>query len=347
MKEKVNIHAVAQRAGVSQPTVSKVINRYPHVKPATRQKVLDAIEELGFTPDGIARSMVKNRTFTIGLIVGDISNPFYAETAKVIIRTASSAGYEVFLLDTDNDNDNFGKCVKTLLAKRVDGIIAASVTRHNREIQELHESGFPVMLYNRNTEEKKTNYIELDNEKAGQLAMKHLVELGHRSIAYVSGPHRYSSFHGRYHGYLTGLKEFGLPYRPENIFDKTYEYDEILRFAQERMAAAERPTGFLVASDQMAFAVMDAAARSGLKVPEDISIMGIDNIDMAGNPFIGLTTVSQQKKKMADLAVESLIRLIEEGGAAAEPVRIRLEPELIVRKTTGPAPKRPRRGRNG
>jgi len=335
---KVSIHDVARHAGVSQPTVSKVINGYPNLKPSTRQKVLAAIEELGFRPDAIARSMVKNRTFTIGLIVGDIANPFYAETGKEIVRRAHEAGYEVVMLDTDyDDGERFDACVETLLAKRVDGILASSVSRDNAKVKALHESGYPVVLFNRNVDDRSVPSVELDNERGARLALEHLASLGHRRVAYVSGPLRYSTFHDRHRGFAAGAASLGLSYEPDDVLEGAFAYEEVRRFAERRLSGERPPTGFLVSSDQMAIAVLDAASRLGLAVPGDVSVVGFDNIDISGNPFISLTTVSQQKKRMSMLALERLIERIEGRTEEAAPLRTVLEPELVVRNTTGPA----------
>ncbi len=335
---RVTVKDVAKRAGVSQTTVSRVLNNFPVIKESTRQKVLDAIQELGFKPDQIARSLVKQQTNIIGLIVGDISNPFYAETAKVIIARAQEMDYDIILCDTNYANDHFEKSIKMLLDKRVAGIIVASVNRFDARIRELCEQDFPVVLYNRNVDDECANYIVLDNKKGAMMAVEHLVSLGHRKIAYVSGPDKYSTFHQRLLGYQEALKKCGIPYNPAWIYNGEFSYEKVFLFAKELMMQADRPTSFFAATDQMAIAVMDAAANCRLSVPEDVSIIGFDNINMASNPYIGLTTISQQKKKMAMLALENLIDLIN-GRKESKPIHMVLEPELIIRKTTGKSPR--------
>jgi LacI family transcriptional regulator len=338
MKQKLTIYDVAVHAGVSQPTVSKVLNNYPHIKPSTKQKVETAIKELGFEPDFLARSLVTNKTRTIGLIVGDIANPFYAETAKVIIQEAQEYGYEIILLDTDYRGDYFEQCIKTLISKRVDGVMIGSITRKNEQINKLHDMGIPIMLYNRNLDCKSVHFVELDNEKASLLAIGHLYGLGHRRIAFISGPTQYSSFDSRLKGYYSGLREFSLEQDPQMVYKGRFEYKHILQFTSQLLILdpCERPTAFLVANDQMAIAVMEAVKRFGLRIPEDISVVGFDNIDISSNPFIGLTTVSQQKKQMALLAIRNLISIIDDKSDRNHLVNIILEPELIIRKTCGP-----------
>lgn len=338
MKAKVKIHDVAKLAGVSQPTVSKVLNNYPHIKASTRKRVLDAIEQLEFNPDSIARSLATNKTRTIGLIVGDIANPFYAETAKVILKEAHKSGYEVILLDTDYRHDQLKQGIKTLMAKRVDGVIIASITRQSHGIKSLLDAGLPIILYNRNLDDKSLSYVEMDNEKGASLALKHLINLGHRRIAYISGPTKYSSFHMRLQGYLNGITSNGNQFESEWIYEGPFEYENILAYTIKLLNSepSKRPTAFLVATDQMAIAVMDAVNRNGLRIPDDISVIGFDNIDMAASPFIGLTTISQQKKRMALLAVTHIISKIEGTETNGTDVQLTLEPELIIRNTCGP-----------
>ncbi|WP_248930736.1 LacI family DNA-binding transcriptional regulator [Paenibacillus hamazuiensis] len=334
--EKITIHDVAKKAGVSQPTVSKVLNKYPNVKPSTRQKVLDAIAELGFIPDEIARSMVTNKTNTIGLIVQDIANPFYAETAQLVIRHANMAGYEIVVLDAGHRDRNMEHALKTLVSKRVDGIIAASVTRDEPSVKRLAQTGFPIVLYNRKMDDAMTSYIEVDNELGVRMAMSHLMENGHRRIGYVSGPLKYSTFHERYRGYISSLRDSEFVYTSDWIYDGVFEYDAIYSYVQRVLGERDGPTSFVAASDQMAMAVMDAVVSMGLSVPRDISIIGFDNIGIAANPLINLTTVSQQKKKMAQLALEILLKQLGSDHRDKQPVQVTLEPELIIRGTTGP-----------
>ena len=331
---KVTENDIARIAGVSQTTVSRVLNNNPSVKSSTRQKVMAAIKEIGFTPDPIARSMVTNRTGTIGLIVGDISNPFYAETAKIIIGAARNKGYDVIVSDTDDDSDTLQKEIKMLLNRRVDGIMIASINRWDTFTQELYKSGFPVILFNRTTDDSQIHSVNLDNEHGAQIAVKHLVELGHKQISFISGPSKFSTFHQRLKGYKQGLKNFNLPFNQELVYQGSLTYEEIGKFVGEVLSRAESPTSFFASTDHLAIFVMEAVARIGLKVPEEISIIGFDDIDISSNPYINLTTISQQKQKMASIALERLLSLIENPTSEEHPAQVTIAPELIIRGTT-------------
>ena len=334
MKERVNAYDVAKRAGVSQSTVSRVMNNYSFVKKSTREKVLLAIEELGFTPDGIARSLASKKTHTIGLIVGNISNPFYAETAHIILREAREYDYDVIIVDTDSDNSSFDRSIQTLIGKRVDGIIVASVKKDNQKIIELLKKNVPIIFYNRKVDDDgQTNFVVIDNEAGAKMAVSHLIELNHERIAYISGPCMYSTFSDRFLGYKLALKENGISYDESLVYQDELSYEKVFEFSLELMRGQNRPTSFFASTDHIALAVMDAAAQNGFHIPYDISIIGFDDIDIASSPYIGLSTISQQKKKMASLVLQELISIID--GESNGFVQITLEPELLTRKTTG------------
>ena len=177
MKHRVSAYDVANLAKVSQSTVSRVLNNYPHVKAETRKKVHDAINELGFSPDEIARSLANKKTNTIGLIVEDISNPFYSETAHIILREARKYNYEVMMIDTDDDAASFEKAITTLVGKRVDGIIIASIRKDNYTINKYINKNVPIILYNRkNDDASHVHYIEVDNKAGAKMAVEHLIK---------------------------------------------------------------------------------------------------------------------------------------------------------------------------
>jgi len=333
---RVTVNDIAKAAKVSQTTVSRVLNNHPYIKESTRQKVLKAIEELNFSPDSVARSMITGKTKTLGLIVGDISNPYFAESAKIIIGQAKKLGYDVIISNTDHDDDNFEDAIRSLMAKRVDGLLISSVYKGSETIKRLYDSGFPVVLFINRPAEDPCNYVVLDNEKGIRLAVDHLVQLGHRKIAFVSGSFKYSAIHQRFLGFEAALRHHGLEVRSDFVYSGTFDYDHAYHFVDKLLSMKDAPTAFLAASDQIALVVMDAAANKKYKIPEDLSVVGFDNMRIASNQYIGLTTVSQQKEKMAIFALENLVLLIEKGDTVSMPVRVVIEPELIVRKTTGP-----------
>lgn len=337
--KRVTTEDVAKIAGVSQSTVSRVLNDYPYIKKNTRDKVLAVINELGFTRDEIARSLVEKRTKSIGLILGSISNPFFAETAEVIIERAQELKYDVIVYNTGHKDENLEQAINLLIGKRVEGIILTSVSKnYTDKIKKLHDNGFPVLLYNSFLDIKDVNFIVMDNNKGARLAVQHLIKLGHKKIAKISGPSKYLATYERTVGYKEELMENGYEIDEGLIFNSEFSYDKIYSFTKKLLKKKDRPTAIIAASDQMALAVLDAASSLNLKIPADLSVVGFDNIRLSANEFIGLTTISQQMDQMSLTALEKLIYLIENKETTSSSIQIFLKPELMVRKTTGPAP---------
>lgn len=184
-------------------------------------------------------------------------------------------------------------------------------------------------------EHDHVNYIAVNNYRGAQLAVRHLYHLNHREISYIAGPSKYLTTHLRNEGFKDALKQFGLPLHEEYVYNQEFSYDEVYQFTKKLLNGKKRPTSFFSASDQMALAILDAAASENIRVPEELSVIGFDDIDLAKNRYIGLTTITQPKEKMAKLTLEKLIGLIERHEDVASPFQIILEPELIPRKTTG------------
>ncbi|WP_303968605.1 LacI family DNA-binding transcriptional regulator [Sporosarcina ureae] len=330
---KVTVIDIAKKAGVSQSTVSKVLNNYPTISKETRTKVLDAIKELDFHPDLVARSLVSKKSKTIGLIVGDISNPFFSETSKVVIKNAREQEIDVIISDTDYRLENLESALRNMVGRRVDGILVASVDRRDTVTTDLARKGFPIVLFNRHTDDKGTPYVVLDNERGSWLAVDHLVNLGHKRIAYISGSLSFSTFQQRFEGYKKALTDYDIQIDHQIVYNGNADDEEIRRFLKKTLSLKNRPTSLHAATDRIAMIVMDQLTEMGLSVPDDFSVVGFDDIDIASNPHISLTTISQNKREMSQLALEKLLNIINENDDDY-PYQIILEPELIIRSTT-------------
>jgi LacI family transcriptional regulator len=333
MKKRVTVKDVAKYANVSPSTVSRVLNGYPFIKEDTRQKVEQAIRELKFEPNELARSLITRKTKTFGLVV-DISNPFFSETAKVIINRARELNYDILIYDTNGDED-MEQIANFLINKNVSGMIVGSVERSDRSCEKLAEEGFHVVFFNRKPDNSGLFTVTMNNKKASRMAVEHLVQKGHRRIAFVGGLFKYSTFFDRYLGFLDAVQEFGLHFDEELLFSGKLTSENILRFVTAVLSKKDRPTAIIAASDQLAITVLSAVSSTGLKVPEDVAVIGFDNIDISSNPYIGLTTIAQQKTKMAEIALDQLIYIVENDFEKDElPEPVVLEPKLIVRSTT-------------
>jgi LacI family transcriptional regulator len=230
------------------------------------------------------------------------------------------------------------KTIQTMIGKRVDGILIATVNRSNNRIKELYQSGFPTVLYNSTVDDyEQANYIILNNEKGAYLATEHLIELGHREIAYISGPETFLNLYHQHIGYKKALEKYEIQYNENLVYQGELSYQEIIHFVDKLISSTNKPTSIFANSDQMALTIIDAVAKQNLEVPRDLSIIGFDNINLSSNHLISLTTVSQSIDTMALLALENLLLIIEGKEIAETPIQIVIEPELIIRKTTGPA----------
>ncbi|MFE7083970.1 LacI family DNA-binding transcriptional regulator [Priestia megaterium] len=340
MAQRVNVYDVAKKAGVSQATVSRVLNNHHYLKEKTKEKVLNAINELGFTRDELARGLAQRKTNTIGLIVGDISNPFYAESTSFIIEQAAILGYDVIVTNTNHKDELLEKAVHSLTGKRVDGMIISSINRQSPKLEELNRSGFPIVFYGSGIKDSNMNYVGVQNELGIELSVEHLVKLGHSKIGYICGPLRFDAMYRRYIGYETALRNFDIPILEEHIYRGEYDFEEIEKFTFKLLNSENPPTGIIAASDQMALAVLSAAAKSKIDVPQDLSVIGFDDTKIASNEYIGLTTISQQKEKMAALTLEALVSLIDSTDTQMNNIQQTIPPELVIRKTTTSAKKR-------
>lgn len=324
---------VAKLAGVSQSTVSRVMNKSPLVRSDTVEKVIRAIKELNFRPNEIARSLAKNKTNTIALISGHLQNPYFVESTTKIVDFAAKHGYNM-LVYFENQGDNMS-IYQTVLGHKVEGIIMSSIFIDDPVYYELEQSGIPFVMFNRR-HRLGGNFVELDNYQAASTATDHIVSLGHNRIAYLGGPLHTSTFLGRQNGYIDSLRKYDVPVDPNliKIIDTSEkEVSEVTRDLMEMLN--KRPTAILAATDSMALFCMNELLRLGIDVEKEVCVCGIDNINIASYESIQLTTVGNVlNKSMGEIAIKQLIEMIEKKGTEIETMQITLEPKLFARKTT-------------
>lgn len=327
---------VARHARVSRATVSRVLNDYPHVRPALRAAVLRAVAGLGYRPDHIARSLARRRTQTLGLIVTDVANPYYGETAAAIVKTARAHGYTVILCDTDNIQKLQADYIEALRQRRVDGILLGSVFLRDPAVERLIDSGTPCLLYNRRLRSERGNYVVLDNHRAGWELTRHLLGLGHRRIGFIGTLAGLSSAAGRLRGYRAALRQAGIRPRPDHILMGGAKPALAREAARRLLTLPERPTAIVASSDLIALGVLEVAAELGMEIPADLAVVGVDNIPMAAHRAIQLTTMDHHLAEMGRLAVEGILAVIREPERyRRHPLRTVLSPTLIVRRTCG------------
>jgi LacI family transcriptional regulator len=328
------IKDVAALAELSIATVSRILNGKPNVKPSTRQKVIQIMKELNYFPNQIAKSMKTKRTNLIGLVVADITNPFYSDTAKLIERRAREHDYTVIVCNTDNRTSVQNAIIHTLKQKHVDGFIFGSVSMRDRAVIELIQEGYPCIMYHRHLQGYMGHFIGCDNNEGIRMAMGHLYELGHRRIGFISGPRIFSTGMERLSVYLTVSKELNLMVPSYFIKEGGYERSKTKRCLEELLALPDPPTAIIVANDLMALQVLDGILSAGFKVPDDFSVVGFDNISMASHQSIQLTTIDAQAERCARLAIDNLLNLIENVRTKSDRIKILLKPSLQKRNTT-------------
>ncbi|WP_022882780.1 LacI family DNA-binding transcriptional regulator [Gryllotalpicola ginsengisoli] len=323
---------VARAAGVSVATVSKVINGRDGVAPATFQKVMRVVSELGYETSLVASSLRRRRTGVIGILVAEFE-PYSSELLKGISAAAHGTGYELLAysgpLAAEPPAGWERRSLSRLAGTLVDGAIVVTPTVL------MPDTSIPVVAIDPHTGRGGPSTIDSDNVAGSHLAMRHLLELGHRRIAHISGRGDLESSHLRERGYREALEQAGLPFDPDLVRDGEYRRQEAAAAARELLARPDRPTAVFAANDLSAFGVIEVAHELGLRVPEDLSVIGFDDIPDASRSTPRLTTVAQPLGEMGAEALRMLLALLD--GNEAER-HIRLDASLVVRDSTAPAP---------
>jgi LacI family transcriptional regulator len=336
-RQRPTIVDVAARSGVSKSTVSNVIRGASHVSDETRRRVLAAVAELGYRPNAVARQLVQQRTNTIGVVVGDLTNPIYSELVRWLEQYALAHGYTTMVSNTDGHPEREAARIEALLERRVAGVAMLQFSGDRSVIDELDQDGVPVTVIS--CFEERTDCVTADESKGLALAVRHLAGLGHERLAYVTSPLvEEHTNRARHESFVRECRRVGC----REVATLSLEVEGVLGGdpaaaapLAELLAAHPRPTGFAAANDIAAIALIEAAERLGAMVPRDVSVVGFDGITLGGLSRIGLTTVAQPRKRMAEIGIELLTGRID-GGSAAPPRHVLLEPELVVRATTAP-----------
>ena len=335
---RVTIKDVAEKAGLSVSTVSLVLNHKPHrISEETRQRVLQVARELNYHPNRMAVSLIKNRTNTIGLLIPDITNMFFAEIAKGAEVGCQELGYSMILCNTNDNPQKDIDYVNVLLERGVDGIIfVMAVNSSNNKAREcydlLRQFEKPVVLVDRTVEDLELPSVSTDNELGGYLATRHLLELGHRRIGCITGPMGSQSSKRRLFGYIRALQEYAVPFRAELVAEGNYHADSGYRLSRRLLKSGV--TAILACNDMMSYGVYRRARRERLRIPEDLSVVGFDDVTFSEMAEVPLTTVAQPAYRIGRASVEKLLELLQNGTLSER--TLVFPPELIVRRSTAP-----------
>lgn len=327
------IKEVAREAGVSVTTVSRVLNGVPGVREETRSRVERVIQRLGYRPNSLARSLVTRKSRTIGLLVRDITNPFYPEMARAIEDAVNRLGYHLILCNTDASPRKEQAYLDLLREQRVAGIIFSAPGLADRTVKHLQATGdIPFVLAVRRVPGVETDTVTFADRDGARQAVEHLAALGHRRIGHIAGPSDSWTARERREGYRQTLTRLGLPLREGWVVRGDLTRDTGRRAMARLLTLSERPTAVFCANDLMALGAWEAVLAAGLRVPEDVALVGFDGVDWAGFALIGLTTVAVPKYDLGDIAAQLLIRRIE--GDMTPPQDRVLSVSLVVRRSS-------------
>lgn len=338
MPKKITIKDIARIANVSHTTVSRALNNKSRIKNETKEKILSIASELNYRPNFIARSLVMRRTKTLGLVITTIANPFYTELSQGIETTAISLGYNIILCSTNYELSAEKRYIDMLRSKGVDGILFTSAHMGDPNIIELAEEGFPIILVNRRTYHPivrdKVDYVGVDNMLGGFLAVEHLIKLGHKRIGVIGGSSESSVGFERLGGGKKALTTYGLEVIGDYFLEGDFLKGSGYQGGKRYLKMDKPPTAIFAANDYMALGTYQAILEEGIKIPEEVALIGFNDIEFTSMKGIELTTIGQKKYEMGALAVRKLVERVEDrkGGP---PEEIILEPELIIRKTCG------------
>ncbi|MBP3041641.1 LacI family DNA-binding transcriptional regulator [Bacillaceae bacterium Marseille-Q3522] len=328
---------IAERAGVSKSTVSRIVSGKGYASEKTREKVLKAIKELRYKPNGVARAMVSQKTNNIGVIIYRqhhpiASHPFYGKILDAVLLQAESLNYSVFVT---TDKEMSLRSADFMFEKRVDGLIL--ISRLSQEvIGYIDNFQVPYIIVNGTTEKEDVIHFANNDYKGGKIAAEHLYQLGHRSIFLIVGPQAHRSHKERLKGFCDRIEKLG-----SNVLQKNIYYSPTSAFEDGykgllnnwNLFLEQKPTAIFATNDMLAMGAMKVLLQKGVKIPKEVSVIGFDNIDFARMAYPSLTTIHVEKMKMGEEAVVLLDRLIKK-----EPVdtfQIEYEPKLIIRDSTG------------
>jgi LacI family transcriptional regulator len=338
----VTLKDIAKVAGINASTASRCLSGFQGVNEGTRQKVLQVAADLNYRPNRVARGLVTGRSHTIALLISDIRNPFFAEVARGAEDAAHAAGCDLILCNSDFDTDKQLAYLRSLSEKRVDGILMNSVASLRREqLKKLTDLRIPIVLLNKPAVRTEFCTVCADNYEGGRLAGSHLAQLGHRTIAHLTGPKYHGNLTERVRGFVAALKSARVP--PPLIFYGQNSFAGGYDLAHTVFGKHPEVTAIFVGNDAMAFGVGLAAAELNLQIPRDVSLIGFDDVDFAQVVNPPLTTIHAPKYEIGEVAVETLLKLVQRGAGRPAGQRI-LGVELIIRKSCGPPPATSRRG---
>lgn len=336
---KVSIRDVAQRAGVSVSTASRALNNKPDVNKEVRQRVMAAAAELNYTANVHARILGGGRSRTLGLIIASTSAPFLNTVVHGILDAVAASGYSIIVYNTDEEPERELRAYRQLRAERVAGLLVTSVQSGSEPLRQLQEDGIPFVLVNRRLEDLDTDYVIGDLQHGMQQIIAHLVGFGHRRIAFIGGRMERFPVHERWMGYRQGLELYDIPYDPTLVPAWNENMDAIAQCVKELMGNAQPPTAIICYNDWIAPAVLQSLFTMGYRVPDDVSVVGYDNLPIARFLVPPLTSMTQPGYEIGRTGVGILLEHLHCGPDVSWATRhVLFKSNLVIRQSTGPVP---------
>jgi len=327
---KITSLQVAQRAGVSQSAVSRVFTPGASASARTAEKVRQAAADLGYRPNMMARAMITGKSRIIGLVVAYLDNQFYPLALQLLSKALQEKGYHILVFSASNSQGAAEEVMQELLDYQVDGIITASVGMTNDLTMRCNVAGIPVVMFNRGQEGADISSVTSANKLGGKTVAEYLLSCGHRNIAHISGWSGSSTGRDRQEGFCAALAAAGMT---PQVIDGMFDRETAAAATRTMMKGATPPDAIFVGNDHMAFAVLDTLRHElGLRVPEDVAVIGYDDVPLAAWPAYNLTTMRQPVNRMVEATVNTLLSRIDDPSTPAR--RIEIESPLIARGTT-------------
>jgi len=336
----MDILQVAKRANVSTATVSRVLNGFPGVREKTAARVRRAVAEMNYVPNPNARSLRAGRTRLFGLIVSDVNNPFFPELIDAFEALATGEGIEVIFTHTNYDPARLHNCMRRMIERSVDAIAVMTSEVEEASLQQAAKAGIPIVLMNQRKFVGKYPNVLVEYTAGFREALEHLLSLGHRDIGFIAGPQSLNSARGRKEAFTAALRSHGIHVRNEWIAIGDMRVNGGRKAMDALLARRPRPTAVVASNDLMAVGALQAAHASRIHVPRDLSIIGFDDIPIAGMVHPPLSTIRHPRREVAARAFECLWKTVQ--GEEIED-DLPLQPHLVIRSSTAPPPDAKRR----
>jgi DNA-binding LacI/PurR family transcriptional regulator len=333
--ERMDIRTIARLANVSIATVSRTINRVPTVNPKIAKRVWEVIEELDYFPNTQARALVSGRSWILGLIVSEITNPFFPELIQGFEDIAVEHGYEILVSSTNHDPKRMSHCIRRMLERKVDGVAVMTFGIEAPLLEQLAQRKVPLVFVDVGPDGPGINVLKVDYHHGIRQGVQHLAALGHRNIAFLRGPVGLHSAQSRLDAFSESMRECGITPDPAWILQGEHTLEGGMAGMQQLLAAKNMPTAVMCSNDMTAIGVLHTMYRAGLRVPDDLSVIGFDNIHIAEVTIPPLTTVQMSRFDLARAAVTALRACVEGTEKSTQKHEYNIQTDLVVRESTG------------